>query len=43
MRIDFTRTAAAKARTRSRRMNRRDKSARVFLCIAFPPSYGLEG
>jgi hypothetical protein len=41
MRIDRTRTTDAKARTMSRRQYRRDKSARLFLAIAFPPVSGF--
>ncbi len=35
MRPDRTRTAPAKARAMSRRSERRVKSARLFLCLAF--------
>jgi hypothetical protein len=38
MRIDHTRTNAAKARTVSRRKARVAKSAAIFLALAFAPS-----
>lgn len=36
MHLDYTRQPAAKARRMTRRAARRDKSARLFLAIAFP-------
>lgn len=36
MRYDWSRTAPAKARTVTRSKARREKSARLFLAIAFP-------
>ena len=40
MRIDRTRTDAAKARTVTRRQRRRVKSAFLFLALAFEPPAG---
>lgn len=43
-RIDFSRTANAKGRAMTRRQLRREKSARLFLALAFPaPTFGAEG
>lgn len=39
MRTDRTRTPSAKLRTQSRRVSRRVKSARLFLCLAFEPAF----
>lgn len=35
---DFSRTLTAKRRAQTARAERRAKSARIFLCIAFPPA-----
>jgi hypothetical protein len=37
---DMSRRHNAKARAMGRRADRRDKSARLFLCIAFPAEFG---
>lgn len=38
---DFTRRESAKQVTRNRRAARRDKSARLFLALAFPAEFGI--
>ena len=38
MTFDYSRTLSAKRRAMSRKSARRDKSARIFLAIAFPPA-----
>ncbi len=42
MAIKLTRTAAVKARTLSRRSDRRAKSARLFLAWAFPADWAAK-
>jgi hypothetical protein len=40
VRRDRSRSPFAKGRAMGRRAARRDKSARLFLCIAFPADFG---
>lgn len=36
--FDYSRTTSAKRRAMTRKAARRDKSARIFLALAFPPA-----